>query len=42
MKRFIQILLFLVILILIYMCIISIRQGMEAENPDEMAIIELF
>jgi uncharacterized membrane protein required for colicin V production len=42
MKRVIQILLFIVVLILIYMCIVSIRQGMVNENIEETSIIAPF
>jgi hypothetical protein len=40
MKRVIQILLFIAVVILTYMCIASIRQGME--NEEETPVYELF
>ncbi|MDR3060953.1 MAG: hypothetical protein LBU57_02425 [Dysgonamonadaceae bacterium] len=32
MKRFIRILLFVVVLLLVYMCVVSIRQGMKSDE----------
>jgi uncharacterized membrane protein len=40
MKRVIQILLLILIIILSYMCIVSIRNGMQEENPDKTPAIE--
>jgi hypothetical protein len=42
MKRIIQVLLLIVVIILTYMCIMSIRQGMVNENAGEMPIVEDF
>jgi hypothetical protein len=42
MKRIIQILLFIVVVMLFYMCIKSIRQGMISESVEEMSVFEHF
>jgi len=41
MKRFIQILLLFTIVILLYMCIVSIQQGIKEQNLKETSSIEL-
>jgi hypothetical protein len=40
MKRIIQILLFLIIIILLYMLFLSIRQGIKEQNKDDLTFIE--
>lgn len=35
MKRFIRILLFVVVLLLVYMCVVSVRQGMKSDEVKQ-------
>jgi hypothetical protein len=40
MKRGIQIILFFIVVVLVYMCVTSIRQGMQEKNSDQIPLSE--
>jgi uncharacterized membrane protein len=42
MKRVVQILLFIIVVTLIYMCVVSIRQGMVNENVEDTSVFERY
>jgi type III secretory pathway lipoprotein EscJ len=42
MKRVIQVILFIVVVILVYMCVTSILRGISGKKPNETPVIELF
>jgi uncharacterized membrane protein len=42
MKRIIRILLFITVIILAYMCVASIRQGMVNDNTEKTSVVEDF